>query len=78
MGDKFDEALMRTPVDGKFLICCPGHVGARGSHAAGHVVRNVTPADMIPTDRTDILKSVTEELAQEEEIACADNLQVYL
>lgn len=45
----------------------------RGKEAANHAARNALAKDMILMDRTDILKSVAEELVQENETARAES-----
>lgn len=51
-------------------IYCPGHARVRSNEVADHVARNVIARDAVPVYKTDILKSVAEELEQEEEREC--------
>lgn len=46
----------------------------KGVEVANHVACNAIATDMIPIDGRDILKSVAEDLMQEEDRACVDNI----
>lgn len=51
----------------KFVSLLSVLIPVRGSDVADHVARNCIATDIIPMDRTDVMKLVAEDLAQEEE-----------
>lgn len=59
---------------GKKIQCHRVDAGVRDNEIVDHVVRNATTTGTIHMDRTDILKSVTQELMREEEKAHGDNI----
>lgn len=55
-------------------IYCAGHAGVRCTEVTDHVSRSAIATGVISMDRTDVLKSVTEDLVQEEEMVRVDNI----